>query len=173
MGNNAIRNGLYMGGALVLLYLALYFVSPKVFLSWGSWISFAVYIYFMYNAAKEERASLGGYMSFGEGFKAAFLAFVVGGLISALFTYVMYNFIDPTLIDLTKEIALEAFEKMSGFMGEEAAETAMETIEDQDFSTSYSIGNTLMGYLFSLIFPGAVIALIIAAIMKRTNNNYA
>jgi hypothetical protein len=76
------------------------------------------------------------------------------------------NFIDPDLIVMAKEVSIEAIEKMSGLLGEDGVQAAIEKIENEN---PFGIQQTLMGIAITLVFPGALIALIIAAIMKKTN----
>ena len=173
MENPAIKNGVFMGVASILFTMILYFIEPSMMFGGFAYAGLLIPIYFMWKAATEERAINGGFMSFGEGFKAAFLVAVIGGLITQLFTYVLMNYIDPSLIDVLAEQTVEAAEKMLAMFGdnEEAADAMREAMEEQDFTPT--IGNTLLSYLGSLVFPSAVIALIIAAITKKADKSFA
>lgn len=168
MNNKAIQNGLFMGAASIVLTLVFYFVSPKAMLQYGSWALYIVFLFFMYKAAVDERGALGGLISFGDALKAAFLAYVVGGLIYYLFNHVLMTLIDPSLIDLTKDIALDSMDKMNSFLDEDQVDKMKEAIDEQEFAPT--IGSTLLGYLVSLIV-GFIFALIIAAITKRADTN--
>jgi len=96
--------------------------------------------------------------------KPAFLTYLIGNLIYVLFYYVLFNFIDPGLEEVQKELTMDAMEKIGGLLGEDGMEAAIEQIENQDFS--FGLGKALWTFAFSLIFPGFVSAAIIAAIMK-------
>lgn len=169
MDNPAIKNGLFLGFGIILLYLVLYFISPDALINFSSWAAFILYIYFMYRSAVEERALNGNVLSFGDALKASFLTYVIGALIAVLFSYVLYNFIDPGLVDIAQEKVAEAMEKMSGLLGEEAQEEMEAALEESMDKMNYSLPTLLQGYVFSLIF-GFIIALIIAAITKRNDN---
>ena len=97
-------------------------------------------------------------------FTPAWLTYLLYAIASTLFTYIMLNFIDPGLLDLAREASIEAMEKLSGMMGEEATQAAIEELEK---SNPYSLPKLGIGLLFSLVFPGAVIALIIGLIVKK------
>lgn len=160
MENSAIKNGVILGLLTVVLNLVVYFIDPRMLMS--TWIGvgfFALAIYFVYRSGKETREEMGGYMSWGEALKPTFLTYVIYSSIAAAFTYVLYNFIDPSLIELQKEISIEAIEAMEGFIGEERMEMAIEEIENQDFSMSIDFAFSLVG--------GFVISAIVSAIVKK------
>ncbi len=173
MENPAIKNGLFMGVASILFTMVLYFVDSSMMFGGVAYLGFLIPIYFMWKSATEERANNGGFMTFGEGLKAAFLAAVIGGLIAQLFSYILMNYIDPTLIDTLRETSIASAEKMISMFGdnEEAAEAMREAMEEQDFTPT--LISTLTTYLVSLIFPTFVIALIIAAITKKQDQSFA
>src|SRR5690606_11238401 len=127
-------------------------------------------IVLMVIAVNEYRDANEGYILFKEGFKAAWLTFIIGVTIVNLFTYVLYNFIDPGLIDLAKEKTMEAIEKMGSLMGEDAMEASLEEIEN---SNPFGLPKVLLGILISFIFPGAFVAAIIAAVKVRKRNEFA
>ena len=74
------------------------------------------------------------------------------------------NYIDPGLLDLQREISIDAIEKLSGLLGEEGTEAALDALENQDWS--FGVGKALQTYFMGLIIPGFIIALIISAVMK-------
>ena len=167
MNQNAVRNGWMLGVSLIIISLVFYLISPNAFFTYASWVGFVAYIYFLYRAGVDERNEQGGYISFGEAFKVSFVALVIGSAIYWVFYYILFNFIDPSLADTQKQIAMEAMEKMSGLIGQEGYERMMEEMEKQDFGAS--IGRTLSSFAFSLILPGALFCLIIALIVRKKN----
>ncbi len=175
MENPAIKNGVFMGVASILFTMLFYFIdaSMAVGLLNSLLVASIVSIAFMYLAAVGERANNGGFMSFGEGLKASFLAAIIGGLISQLFFYLFINFVDPSLVDAIRENALAWFDWIASFAGEgdEALEEARELIEEQNYTPTFSA--TLINYLVSLIFPSFIFALIIAAITKKEDKSFA
>ncbi|HRD09118.1 MAG TPA: DUF4199 domain-containing protein, partial [Saprospiraceae bacterium] len=107
---------------------------------------------------------IGGFATLREGFTPAWITYLFYAIASTLFTYVMLNFIDTGLLDLARQASIEAIEKLSGMMGEEATQAAIEELEK---SNPYSISKLAIGVLFSLVFPGALIALIIGLVLKK------
>lgn len=164
MNSIVVKNGLLASGVAIVLGLIVYLIDPKGFLTWGSWLTMVPLVYFMVQASKETKEANGGYGSLREVFTPAWLTYFLYAIASTLFTYVMLNFIDPGLLDLAREASIEAMEKLSGMMGEEATQAAIEELEK---SNPYSLSKLSIGLLFSLVFPGAVIALIIGLIIKK------
>jgi hypothetical protein len=173
MENPAIKNGVFMGIASILFTMILYLIDSSMIFGGVAYVGMLIPVYFMWKSATEERANNEGFLTFGEGFKAAFLAAVIGGLFAQLFSYVLINFIDPSLVDVLREQSVEAAEKMIAMFGEneEAAEAMREAMEEQDFTPT--LGKTLLGYLGTLVIPFSIIALIIAAITKKQDKSFA
>jgi len=168
MNNTGVKNGLFFGAATVALYLVIYIINKRLLFSpvFGPMVSLVIPIVFMVLAAKATRNNQEGVMTFGESLSATFLTFVIGSLIYSAFSYLMTNIIDPSLLEIGKEIALEALDKVSGVFGmsEDQLDQMREAIED---GGGNGFANTAIAWAFSLIFPGFIIALIISAIMKR------
>lgn len=167
MNQLALRYGGFMGLALVLVNLLFYLIGVNAFFQYAGLVGFVVYIGFMVKAGIDQRTEEGGFMTFGQAFTVTFQTYVLGALIYWIFYYILFNFIDPSLVEEQKRIAMEALEKFGSFMGEEAMDQMMEQVETQDFGAS--IGTVLTSFLTSLIFPGAIFALIISLFIKRKN----
>ena len=167
MEHPSVKNGIFGAIAAIILYLILWFIDPKFFVTYGSWLGFIIIIYFMYRAGKEARDANEGFISFSDVFKYLFLTFAILTIITALFNYVLYNFIDTGLIEVQKEIAQEAVEKMANALGnEDMVEEFNDNMDDSMFRLT--IGKILQGWLFGLVI-GAIIAAIMGAIMKKKN----
>ncbi len=164
MNNYNAKHGLIAGGIAILICLLFYLVSADAYISYSQILTFIAMIPFMVQAVKEERELNNGFITFKKAMSHAWVTYFIYAIITSIFTYVMYNFIAPEMKTLVMEKAMEAFEKMKGMLGEEGVEKAIEALEQDD---SFSLSNTIKGILFSLVFPGAIVALIIAAIMKK------
>ncbi len=116
---------------------------------------------------KKQRAANGNILSFGDGFKTAFLGMIIAGVISSAFMYIYANFLDPSYVDLTVDRALTMGMKfMEGNMPEDQMIERMEEIENETRA-----GFTLPGLaksLFSYSIFYVIVSLIIAAVMKRS-----
>ncbi len=170
MKNHGVSNGLMYGLVSVVLTLIIYLISVELYLGWTPMIiSFLVTVFFMIRACTTERNDNGGVLPFANALKTSFIVYVVGALLIVIFQYVLYNFIDPGLIDLEVQSALEMTRKMMEMMGapEAQIEKELSQLKDQDFSMT--LGRTAGAYAVSLL-GGFIVALISAAITKRSGN---
>lgn len=161
--NPAVKNGILAGIAAAVYVLLLYLINLRWIFGFPSYLTTVLFIFMMVQSVKAEKNIL-DFTSFSDALKPAFLTFVVANLIYIIFYYVLVNFIAPELLDIQKQISMEMIEKMSGFIGEEGTEAAIEQMESRDFD--FGVKTAAWTFAFGLIFPGFIIAAIIAAIMK-------
>lgn len=111
-------------------------------------------------ATKARRKQLGGFISYKNALLACFITYVISLVISVMFSFFLYNVIDPELSTTMKTVAIENTSKMlEGFgLDEEAMEEAMVKLEEAD----YSYGAAKAG---SNILWGALVGLIISALI--------
>lgn len=112
---------------------------------------------------KAYRTENGGFLTFGEAFKAAFGILIIGMVISVVGQYIYTNFIDPDFYDTMADQMQEMLEK---FNAPEAQ--IQESIEQ--IRNSNSISGILRGLLSGTMMM-TIIALIVAAIMKKQPDN--
>ncbi|MCB0520439.1 MAG: DUF4199 domain-containing protein [Lewinellaceae bacterium] len=139
-----------MAGAAMVLYLLLFYyfdraniLNPLVF-----WSTLIIAGTAMITAVKSKRSDNGGKITRQDALKTAFLVFVISMLVFHLFSYVMFNFVDPGLTDLQKQMM----------------EAAGRETKDLDFKMTF--GRVMFGYAFSLI-GGFFISYLIASILKK------
>lgn len=102
--------------------------------SFGSFVEFGIVIYFMTKTVSAVRSESDGFISFANAFKPAWGTFIITTTITTLFTFLLMNYIDPSLKDVVKEIQAEAFEQASGWpkLGESDKEKMMEQLAESD-----------------------------------------
>ncbi len=167
MEHPSVKNGIFGAIVIIIVYLILWFIAPKFFVAYGSWLGILISFYFMYRAGKEARDANDGFISFSDVFKYLFLTVALLTFIVYFFNYVLYNFIDPGLMEVQKEIAQEAAEKIANAFGnEDMIEEINDNMDDSMFQLT--IWKTLQGWLFALVV-GALFSAIIGAIMKKKN----
>lgn len=169
MENPAIKNGVIAGLFLVLGSLIPYFIDPTLYLNpWIQFSLFIVYIVFMTKTGNEVRALNGGHISWGEAFKPIFLTGFIAAFMGVVFQYVLFNFLDPSVWELQKQLSLEVFDSLieSGWANEEDLEADIEKIENSVFTIVEALKAFGGGCLMGLI-PSAIIA----AIVKKDNPN--
>lgn len=156
-----IKYGVIYGIISICLFLFSAYVSPL-----GIWtqlmLGIVIMIVLMVLSAREEKASKEGILNYGEALKNTFLTGMLGFAISGLTTMIMVHLIDPSLIEVLHEQALNSVESMLTFFGapddaiSEAMEKAEADIEDQ-FTPVAQILN---------IFKSSIMVVIVAAIVS-------
>jgi hypothetical protein len=169
----AIKYGLYFGMATSAIFMVLYLVNPRLMMNIPITIviGYLFPIFFMVLAGREKRSSLEGFISFGEAVKETFLCYLIGSFIITVFTYILYNIIDPSLIDVMMDEAAKMGESFMRMMGAEEAEIQEGTKEMAkiDFNPM-SPGLLFFNWMVGLVFPGIIISLIISAIIKNSSD---
>ena len=161
--NPAVKNGVIAGLSTAGIILLFYLINARWVFSVASILTTILFIVFMVRSVREEKLTL-DFMAFNDALKPAFVTYVVANLIYIIFYYVLLNFIAPELIDMQREIAVETIEKMSGILGEEGTEAALDQMDERSFD--FTLKSAALAFAWGLIFPGFIVALIIAAVMK-------
>ncbi len=166
MGNHPIRYGLLAGVSVVLVNLIIYFTDKTLLASISSLVELIVVIFFMTKAVSDTKSDLGGWISFKDAFKPAWLTFILATTIIVLYTFILMNYIDPSLKDVIKEKQLEAFGQAAEWLNinEADRDVTIASIEDAD---AFGVKSIAFGLPFSFIFPGVLYALIIGLIKKK------
>lgn len=166
MEKKSVNLGLIAGGAIVAIMFVVDMVNNRMMVNFAmSYFPTLVLIVAMFLAAREAKKD-NEHLSFTGAFREAFIPFVIGNGIYLLFNFFLYNYIDPELGDIAKERALELFDQgfLLNVLGEEQLEEAIDEVRKNTFRPT--LGQSFFGYLFSLLFPGALVALILAAIYR-------
>ena len=168
----AVNNGLYLGGILALISVLIYAVNVDLFTEWwlGIILFLVVVVYGVLTAIKS-RTSLGGFISFKQAFTSYFITIAIGTLIATIVGIAIFTFIDPEAATyLNEQILLLTKQTMERFgMPQEAMQAALDEAAKKD---NFSLGMQSQAFVFRLAFY-AVIGLIVALIVKKTNNKEA
>jgi hypothetical protein len=168
----AINNGLYLGGILALISVLIYAVNLDLFTEWwlGIILFLVVVVYGVLTAIKS-RTSLGGFISFKQAFTSYFITIAIGTFIATIVGIAIFTFIDPEAATyLNEQILLLTKQTMERFgMPQEAMQAALDEAAKKD---NFSLGMQSQAFVFRLAFY-AVIGLIVALIVKKTNNKEA
>jgi hypothetical protein len=158
-----LKYGLIMG--LISAVTAAINYSTKLFLNQGaslglSVISLVITIVIFVLACREFKSQNGGFMKLGQGFMTGFWATVISSLIGAAFIYVWLTVVDPTIMDQIKENTAAQFAQQG--LSDEQIEQAM-SFSSMTLKPGFMAGSVVLA---GIIF-GAILALIVAAIMKK------
>ena len=181
-----VRYGIIAGTITLVIYLIAYFIDKRLFIE-ATGISlgtFLIYLWAMRQASIqgrnyffEQTAEAPTHYTFSQAVQPAFLVYLIAQTIFVFFQFVMLRLIDPTLVELTKQLAieqLENFDKLPMSMLKwlnlitdevlEAMEEAKEQVEVTDFTPT--ISNTLFGLASSLVM-GFLISAIYGLVFRR------
>ena len=156
------KYGIIAGVAVVGYMLLFYFIDKSLMLNWKVyWSSLIIYIIGMYVACAEKRKSEGDVLDFQIGLRTAFVTFLLANGIFYAFQYLLFNFGDPTLVDLQKAASIELYKE---FMGEEQAKEMIKAMKEDGFGMT--IGASISGFVQGAI-GGFLLALMVAGILRR------
>ena len=166
--SNAINYGLYLGGTLALLTVAIYAIDLSLMVNmWLGIFMLLILVGFGVVATAKAKGLLGGFLSFKEAFSSYFITVVVGTVLANLISYILFNFIDPEAAKQVSEMTVEAtISMMEGFGA--PAETIAQTVEQLENQNQFGLGTIAKNMVWAFVIQ-AVIGLIVAAIMKKSN----
>lgn len=166
---NSILFGL-LGGFSSMAILALLYVYDKNFLLSGyEKITWGVILVAMFIAILRDRNSQKEqFIPFYEALKTGFQTFVIAYLIKFAFTYILFSFFDPSLLDMAREKAVEIF------TAHREAQEAEEIFQQRlaAFRNGY-FGPRIfdIGVMLEII-AGFVLSLLTAALLRREAPDY-
>lgn len=159
-----IKFGVIYGVVSIIISLIIYLIKPALFANlWLPFLLLLIPIFFMAQAISGAKVANEGYIDFGAAFVQGLGTAFIGTVISMVFTYILYNFIDTNLEEFVKSELIVNLSGLEELVGEVQFDRSVEDIESKDMA---SIGATIQNILGGTLF-GAIIALIVAAIMKK------
>lgn len=162
---NGITFGIISGVISILTTTIMYVVNLELFVSpWIGSIGILIYLILGIVLMSKTKKDLKGQFSFKEAFTTYFIFVVVGILISMIFNFVLFNYIDPSAKETIKELSMKM---MVTFMQKfnapaSAVNEALKGLKEND---QYSVGNLFKGALTGILVS-SIFGLILAAIFK-------
>ena len=167
----SINYGLYLGAALTLFTILGYAFNLNLLVN--LWIILLVIPLFIIGfgivSTAKAKGALNGYLSFKQAFSSFFITVAVAILISTFINIVLFDFIDPKAAIELKSILIEQTTTMLE-NANAPADKISESIYKIESQDTYALGTQVKSLAQSLIFF-AVIGLLVAAAMKKTNPN--
>ncbi|WP_396603355.1 DUF4199 domain-containing protein [Algibacter sp. R77976] len=165
--------GLYLGIFLTLLTAIVYAVNLGLFVnfSYGISLYFFIIVFGIIAVLKVKNFS-NGFISFKYAFTSYFITILIGLVLSSIFSYILFNFIDVEASEVLKDKMLDkVVQTLEGFNAPTAA--IDETVEKMESQNLFSIVNLLQSLAFNYLLPLSVVGLIVAAVMKKNNPDEA
>ncbi|MAU77235.1 MAG: hypothetical protein CL831_10300 [Crocinitomicaceae bacterium] len=152
----------------VILSLVAYILSVELLIGWQLGLAQSVLIITtMIIVGRAIRRDEGGFISYWRVFQHIMLSLLCILCASSLFNFVLFNVINPELVDVVVDLSLEKVEEMMisfGLEGDLLQETMIET--QKEIRNGYTLVGSVKGVVFSSMF-GAIIALIVSATQYR------
>lgn len=158
-----LSNGLIMACIGIVYTIVMYFLNLTFDKAQG-YIFYFIQIAVLFCMLKNYRDKYkGGYISFGESVGAGAIIYLVYAVIMSLFMYVLYKYIDPSLIDQTLANAQDMLSE-SG-IAQEQIDMAIEM--QQSMVTP---GFIAISSIFSYFLYGLVFSMVVSIFVKKSKN---
>jgi hypothetical protein len=145
----------------VVMYVTNAYLDPSFIYSIIGFLLLIVVISLAIKAFKSEN---GNYLSLGEALKVGIGVAVIGGIITALWSFVLMNYIEPDYMSQMMDVSRDKMTEMNPNMTDAQLEAAME------FNAKFSSPWIVMAFsLIGNLFFGLIISLIAGLIMKNKN----
>lgn len=162
---SASKHGVFLGIALILIQTIFYLADIKLDSGLG-YLTYLVLIGGLFLAIKVYRDQFNeGFISYGRSVGYGVLVAVLAGIISSVFTFILYEIIDPNLID--KLLIDTETQMLDSGIAEEQLDMAMEMNRKMITPTFLA----LMGVL-GQAFMGLVFSLVLAVFLKKEGNTF-
>ena len=162
IGKNALIYGLILGGVSITYSIILWVLGQSLNKPLG-YISIVFTIGFMYWGTKEYRdKQLGGYMMYGKAFTSNFLIGLYSGILGSIFSFFLFKYIDPTLIETIRQTAIEAAMQKDPNIDQTQLEQGMDKMSFFFSPVFFMVSGLFAGAAFS-----AILGLIVAIFHKK------
>ena len=165
---HAVRWGAILAGIGIVLTLLCYAIDYSLLADWKFGIVMIVlFIGLVIYGGINYRNQAGGYLSYGKAFQHGYVSLLVSGVISTLFSILLYTVIDPELPQNLSDVSIEKTEEMMRSFGapEDAIEAQMEEVRTS-MPERFSALGLIKQFGWNLIVF-AVVAVITALFVKR------
>ncbi len=160
----ASRHGFFLGLSLVIMQTVFYLADIKLDSGLG-YISYVILITGLFLSIRNYRDQLnGGFVSYGKSVGYGVLVSLMAGIISSVFVFVLYKYIDASIID---KLLIESEAKLEEQnLAPEQLEMAMEM--NRKIFTPFAIAiMSVIGY----VFMGLVFSLVLSVFLKKENES--
>jgi len=158
-----LNAGIILGLLGIIWALIMWFLDQSTNRTMG-WIFFVILIIGLFFGIKSYRDKyLNGFITYGQSLGAGVIIMLYYSIISAIFTYILYKWIDPNLTE--KMLALSEEQLVERGMAEGVIEQSMQI--QKKFMTPLVIS---ISSIFSGVFFGTIFSLIISLFTKKEGN---
>jgi hypothetical protein len=157
---STLMSGIYLG-ILSILVSVIFYVIGKPFAKSSQWIGYIILIAGAVYGQINYKKALGGTMTYGQALGAGLLTIIFASVISSIYAYLLYGFIDPSLQEQLRLFTEEQMIKQ-GNVPEEQMEMAINMATKFQTPTMMLVMGTFGG-----AFIGLIISLITAIFTQK------
>ena len=166
---HAVRLGAIIGGLGIVITLLFYAIDYTLLADWKFGVFMIVFsIGFIIYAGINYRTQIGGFIPYGKAFLHGYITLAVGGIISIIFTMILYNVIDTELPQKLTDVSIEKTAEMMRSFGapEDKTEEALDKMR-VDMPARFSVVGQLKSYLWALLIYAVISSLTSLAVKKN------
>lgn len=154
----------------LLFFVVLYMLGADSFSTWGGFSSSIIPIVFAVLGVRKARKDNNGYLKFREALKVSFGILVLTAFVAMLFSYLLYNIIDPPFAESMTQVMVGQTQSMLEKFGtpQDAIDKAVTAMLEKNM---FSFGQLFQSFMISCIVL-FIIAVIISAIMKKNKPEF-
>ncbi len=158
-----LTNGLILGLIGIVYSLVMYFLDLSLNKTQG-YIFILVQIVVLFYLVKSYRANyMHGMITFGQALGAGIIIFLYYSIIIAVFSYILFAFIDPNLID--KMLAGTEEQLLERGLSQSQIDTSM-AVQQKLMKPAFISGISIFGSMFQ----GLIMSLLVAAFVRKEGN---
>lgn len=174
MNNPVVKWGLISGLTSGVVMLILFFVNKDLLFNMTLTFVYPIVLssLFLFFLFREIKANEDGYLGYGQAVVSGLLMFLIAGVVSGIFTYLLHNVIDPSFYEYSNQKALEVAENTARSFGLD--EGAIDDMIEQTKSSLEAKGDKLgmtdyfLEYVMKIV-GGLIMSLIVGAFMKKSS----
>ena len=150
----ALQAGIIMGFVLVIFSILTYVlgIMAESYLQWIMYILVIAGIFIFARKYRDE--NMGGYITYGRTLGFSVVMMIFASLISAIYTYIFYKWIDPSQIDVLIQMSEEKLYERGGLDDQQiemALKYSKRFLSPAFLALGVMLNTIFMGFLFSLI----------------------
>ena len=159
-----LKFGLLTGIISVVYMMLFYWIDKKMMMGpWVYWSSVGIFILGMLWAVQKIKREQEDQISLRDALRTAFFVYLIADLVWYGFYYLLFNFIDPGMVEVSKQITLDSLEayQASGqsHIGDQNITALIKQAESADYSVNLAI---LLPKLTYGVIGGFVLSLVLA-----------
>lgn len=165
MQKRQVFYGIAAGIVCVGYYLVFYLIEKKLFFHpWVYWSSWLPFLGLMVFATLRDRKMVEGPYALRQALKTCFSVFVIGSAIFQCFYYILFNFADPSLVQIQQEVIRESLEYYRANLGDRVVgQLEQGAAADR---LKYGLGTAVQSFARSAI-GGFIVSLALAFALKK------